>query len=403
VSASQRTPKRVRVEGVPNLYRRPADGRYEAGYTGSDGKWHIKTLGARNLTEAKAELRQVLGKRDQRQDVAPSRVTLNEVADEFFAAFEAKVMRGERSPSTLTNYRIRWDTHIRAAFGRKRIQSVRVADVAQLMGELRRKTKSSEQPELLSNWSVLGVLQVLGTVFDYAVRHDCVASNPVRALKGEKPQAKNKTQARILEAHEVRALLDAAPERYRLLLMVTAYTGLRQSEVLGLRWQDVDFENSILHVRHQLSRATAGEPAKLKPLKTRAGERWIELAPELSRELAKHSLASFFSQDDDFVFTTETGAPMYYRNVSARGLDKAADRAGLNPKDVQKLSFHDLRHTAITHLIRSGADPAQVSRFAGHAKVSTTLDLYVGEWEKRRVNDSGTRLAAIYRAVNEAT
>ena len=87
---------------------------------------------------------------------------------------------------------------------------------------------------------------------------------------------------------------------------------------------------------------------------------------------------------------------MYYRNVSARGLDNAADRAGLNSDGVQRLSFHDLRHTAITHLTRSGADPAQVSRFAGHSKVSTTLDLYVGEWEKRRVNDSGTRLAAIY-------
>jgi hypothetical protein len=117
------SPKRVRVDGVPNLYQRPADHRYEVGYTGSDGKWHIKTLAARNLTEAKAELRQVLGKRDQRQDVAPRRLTLNEVADEFFAAFESKVTRGERSPSTLTNYRIRWDTHIRPTFGRRQIQS----------------------------------------------------------------------------------------------------------------------------------------------------------------------------------------------------------------------------------------------------------------------------------------
>lgn len=70
--------------------------------------------------------------------------------------------------------------------------------------------------------------------------------------------------------------------------------------------------------------------------------------------------------------------------------------AGLNAADVQRLSFHDLRHTAITHLIRSGADAAQVSRFAGHSKVSTTLDLYVGEFEKRKANDSGQRLAAIY-------
>ncbi len=56
----------------------------------------------------------------------------------------------------------------------------------------------------------------------------------------------------------------------------------------------------------------------------------------------------------------------------------------------------DLRHTAITHLIGSGADVAQVQRFAGHAKPSITLDLYVGAFEKRKVNDSGARLAAIY-------
>ena len=96
-----------------------------------------------------------------------------------------------------------------------------------------------------------------------------------------------------------------------------------------------------------------------------------------------------------------TGKPIYYRNASARGLDKAADRAGVNPDGVQRLSFHDLRHTAITHLIRSGADAAQVSRFAGHSKVSTTLDLYVGEFEKRRVNDSGARLGAIYVAAED--
>jgi integrase len=117
-----------------------------------------------------------------------------------------------------------------------------------------------------------------------------------------------------------------------------------------------------------LSRAKADEPAKLKPLETRAGEQWIELAPELSRELAKHSLASSFSQEDDFVFTTATGAPMHFRNVFARGLDEAADRAALNAEGVQKLWFHDLRHAAITHVIRSGGDPAQVSRFAGHSK-----------------------------------
>jgi integrase len=78
------------------------------------------------------------------------------------------------------------------------------------------------------------------------------------------------------------------------------------------------------------------------------------------------------------------------------GLRRAADGAGLNREGVSRLCFHDLRHTAITHLIRSGVDVAQVQRFAGHAKPSIMLDLYVGEFENRKINDSGARLAAIY-------
>jgi integrase len=116
------------------------------------------------------------------------------------------------------------------------------------------------------------------------------------------------------------------------------------------------------------------------------------------RTLARYAVAEFGAdkptilrdRDDPNLFVT------FGAWASARGLDKAADRAGLNPEGVQRLSFHDLRHTAITHLIRLGADAAQVSRFAGHSKVSTTLDLYVGEFEKRKVNDSGQRLAEVY-------
>ena len=400
MSVSERTPKRVRVQSVPNLYRRSADGRYEAGYTGTDGKWHMKTLSARTLTEAKAELRQVLGKRDQRQDVTPSRLTLNDVADQFFAEFESKVSRGERSERTLEIYRQRWNTHIHPTLGRRRIQSIGVGEASRFLAELRRKTnpsrKRNEQPELLSNWTVRGVLNVLNVVLEHAVKHEYIASNPVPKLNGEKPPAKNRTRARILEAEEVALLIDHAPANYWTLIFTAVYTGMRQSELLGLRWQDIDFDAGTIHLRYQLSRATRAKRACVVALKTDAGERHIDIAPALARELARHSLASQHSKPEDFVFATETGKPLYYRNASARGLDKAADRAGLNPEGVQRLSFHDLRHTAITHLIRSGADAAQVSRFAGHSKVSTTLDLYVGEFEKRKVNDSGQRLAEVY-------
>jgi integrase len=330
-------PTRVRVDGIPNLYRRRADGRYEAGYTGTDGRWHIKTLAARTLTEAKAELRQVLGKRDQRQDVTPSRLTLNEVADRLLTEFESKVSRGERSERTLEIYRQRWNTHIRLALGRRRIQSVGVGEVSRFLAELRRKTsprrKGNEPPELLSNWTVRGVLNVLNVVLEHAVKHEYIASNLVPKLNGEKPPTRNRNKARILEAEEVALLIDHAPPNYRTLILTAVYTGMRQSELLGLRWEDIDFDAGTIHVRHQLSRATKAKPARVVALKTDAGERHIDMAPALARELAKHSLCSRHSEPETFVFATETGKPLYYRNVSARGLDKAADRAGLTPRE----------------------------------------------------------------------
>lgn len=71
-----------------------------------------------------------------------------------------------------------------------------------------------------------------------------------------------------------------------------------------------------------------------------------------------------------FVFATATGRPLYCRNVSERGIGKAADRAGLNPAGVPRLTMHDLRHTFASHLIRSGADVYTVSRQLGHARAS---------------------------------
>ena len=75
---------------------------------------------------------------------------------------------------------------------------------------------------------------------------------------------------------------------------------------------------------------------------------------------------------------------MNYRNVSTRGLDKAADDARLNPAGVAKLTFHDLRHTYGSHLAQSGLDPVGVQRQMGHARPSITMDLYVHEFETAR-------------------
>jgi len=173
---------------------------------------------------------------------------------------------------------------------------------------------------------------------------------------------------RILQREEIPRVPDAADERHRALLATAVFTGLRQGELLGLLWRDVDLDAGVLHVRRQLDRwGDLVEP------KTAQAKRQVILMPALGRMLREHRLRSPFSRDDDFIFASDVGTAMIHRNVVTRGLDPAVRRAAL---DGPHLRFHDLRHTFASILIAAGQDIVFVSRQLGHARSSITLDSY---------------------------
>jgi integrase len=386
--SSPRKAQRKRVRLERNLYQRTADGEFEAIWMGSDGVQHQKTLkGARNLTEARRMRDRIIVQRDSHEDVAPSRKTFAEVADEYLTLLKSLVGTGERAERTPEVNRQRYQTHLHDPLGRIRIQSLQPKHLSEVLASMRQKG--------LSQNTMTGVLTVAGAILNHAVARGYRSDNPkARLSKMELPKARNATQARVLDVDEIRALLEHATPSYKPELATAVFTGLRCQELLALRWGDVGFDAGMIRVRHQLTRATRSKPARLVPLKTAGSSRDIEIPPVLVKLLAAHKLSSSFSSDDDYCFATETGAPKYYRNVSARGLDRAADRASLNGQGRQKLSLHDLRHTAITHLIRQGADVGQVARFAGHAKPSMTLDKYTHEFEARKGNELATLMGS---------
>lgn len=303
------------------------------------------------------------------RSVAPSRITLaRHAAENYFPHLAERVAAGERSERTLAHYRQLWRSHIEPVLGRARVQEIGRAHLMKLKRETAKKGGSS---------LVSGVFDVLGSMLQYASDLEIVAGVP-RLSRSQKPKRRNARPFRVLTRAEIERLLDHALPTYRVLLATAAYSGLRLSELLALRWNDIDFAAGEIHVRHQLSRATREKPARLVPLKTEAGLRDVALAPPLARILEQHCKNS----TSLFVFATETGRPLYCRNVSERGIGKAADRAGLNPDGVPRLTMHDLRHTFASHLIRSGADVYTVSRQLGHSRASITLDLYAGEFDK---------------------
>jgi integrase len=116
--------------------------------------------------------------------------------------------------------------------------------------------------------------------------------------------------------------------------------------------------------------------------------------------LRRHKVASPFSKDEDYVFATETGAPVYYTNAASRGLTPAAEATGLNRDGLPKLSFHDLRHSYGSHLVRSRLDVVRVSRQLGHARPSVTLDVYAYEFEQApNADDVTEKLTAAFGGI----
>ena len=149
---------------------------------------------------------------------------------------------------------------------------------------------------------------------------------------------------------------------------------MRLSELLGLTWGGVDTRRATLHVRRQL-----GRDGKRRPLKTAAARRDVILMSQLANELRRLRLASPFSSDGDLVFCSTSGKTIGHRNLTARGLEKAAKRAGL-----KGVTFHVLRHTFASILIARGHDPVFVSRQLGHANPAITLKVYAHLFDAER-------------------
>lgn len=159
--------------------------------------------------------------------------------------------------------------------------------------------------------------------------------------------------------------------KYALITRTAVFTGLRLGELLGLKWSDIDFARGVIRVRRQLTQQGA-----LTEPKTASGKREVVMFPDLGRYLREHRLASSFSADDDFVFTTREGTPHLQGNVTKRGLAKGATAAELNHSGEPTLRMHDLRHCFASMLIREGADVVFVSRQLGHANPAITLRVY---------------------------
>jgi integrase len=229
---------------------------------------------------------------------------------------------------------------------------------------------------------VRNVLTALSATFSLAVRRGWIASNPVSGLtKGERPSSR-KRQHRILNSDEIRRAIAAAGKRSRVLVIVAVFGGLRQGELLGLTWADVDLDGARLKVRSHLQRGTR----TLVATKTEKGVREVPLPAFVVRALREQKLASRWSLPEHPVFPSDAGGPLHHRNVG-RMWARVREAAGMaEPLPV----FHDMRHTSASLWIAEGLDVVWVSRVMGHSSPSVTLDLYADLFDRARHDERAT-------------
>lgn len=361
-----------RSYGTGSLYVRADSAGRETWYGRwrRDGQQHKRAIGAKRqagsssgLTraQAEAELRRLMAE-DARPRIG-ERHELSAVADRYLAHLETS----GRKRSTIAAVRGHLDHWIVPFLGEKAIDKVRSEDVVDLVVLMQNGTRPSglSRTKPLAAKTIVNAIGTLHALFEFARRRKWATSNPV--VEVELPRAVASDDIRFLTPAEVdAAAAGALAGDYqaidRALIVTAAMTGLRQGELIALRWRDVDWPAARIRVRQNHVLGEFDTP------KSRRGSRSVPMADRVASELERLFQVSRAQEDDDLVFADPLiGGPLSKRSVLLR-FRQALKGAHLD--DTHR--FHDLRHTFGTQMAAVGVSMRTLQEWMGHRDIQTT-------------------------------
>lgn len=336
-----------------NNARQLPSGRWQGRYVGPDGKSHAKTFST--AREAADWVGSQKGDARSGEWVSPldASVPFSEWFDRYTAA------RVDARASTLARDASYSDNHIVPEFGTRPIGDIAQPDVTSWVGRL-------VNEKGLAPSTVHAIYQVFNGAMSAAVDAKVIRTSP--CFKVKLPTIEQE-EMRFLTPKEIARLVVATPDRYKALVLVACYGGLRIGELAGLNREDYNPATRRLHVARNAvevrGRLTLGSP------KTKAGRRSVALPGAVAEAVAAHLRDFTGPGEDSPIFAGADGARLRANHFRARVWRDATEAAGL-----AGLRIHDMRHTAIALWIHAGAPVLQVSKQAGHSKVAFTLQRY---------------------------
>ncbi|OMD00026.1 site-specific integrase [Paenibacillus sp. FSL R5-0636] len=225
----------------------------------------------------------------------------------------------------------------------------------------------------LGEWSIKRAFSILNAALNSAVTKDLILKNP--ASKVEKPKVTRKSMA-VWEPDFTFEFLEKTKgeSRYWIAIYLAIMTGMRQGEILGLRWSDIDFDNKTLHIQQTVTKRRRIKDGAKTPSSIRSVALSTDTVDKL-KEHRKHILedrliAGQSYLNHDLVVCTAVGGP-----ATTRSVYRAWERF-LKKYEAPHITFHDLRHTHVAMMIKQGVHMKVISERLGHSSISVTMDIY---------------------------
>lgn len=380
--------KRANGEGC---IRKRSDGLWEAIYTigrNESGKLVRRSIYGKTQKEVAQKLSAITNDLHTGIYVSPDVITVGQWMDIWLDEY-----LGDVKGSTLAQYGYQVRVHIKPALGSLKLQK--------LTGPMIQKLYNDKQKSGLSPKSIKNLHGVLHKALQQAVLCQYIKNNPSLACK--LPRVEKKEMHPLHDQYIPMFLEEIKGKPYADLFFIDMFTGLREGEIIGLTWDNVDFANGIIRVEKQLKRErqiSGGNEYKFGSLKNDK-TRIITPAPivfsvlrNVKKTQAENRMkyGTSYENPDNLVFTTELGG--HLSPVSLLGCFKRRVKA----IGVPETRFHDLRHTYATLSLENGVDIKTVSANLGHATVAFTLDVY-GHVTDKMMKDSADRMQAFYESL----
>jgi integrase len=294
---------------------------------------------------------------------AADKVTVQDACEGFLEHCEGRNQRDERmTRKMLAVYRghiSNYILHPKHGVGTCKLSQF----TARSVGEFRDRIREIG----ISVTTARKVLATLHSVLEHAISQDWIATNAARGTKVIGPRCESSKKVQPPSKDDMRRVLQAAPERLRLMLLFAASTGARAGEQWAARWSDVDFVKHELRISRRVD--VYGEEGAPKSI---AGVRTVPLSDQLVAMLKTWRLKSQFSKMDDLIFPNRKGRYLGHDNLIKRQFLPLFDEL----KGVNRFNWHGLRHFAVSCWIEAGLTAKTVQTFAGHASLQVTMDRY---------------------------